>query len=140
MQQSAAEEKVKEVVVIVNEKFALENVQFTAAGFAKLMQEKGKKQVANMLRPEMLLLRNETEVIIEIENSAQIESFEPVRQDFLDYLRKNLNNSLVSIRMEEKLADGTKKAYTPSEKFETMMNKNPAILELKKRLDMELDY
>ena len=88
----------------------------------------------------MLLLRNETEVIIEIENSAQIESFEPVRQDFLDYLRKNLNNSLVSIRMEEKLADGTKKAYTPSEKFETMMNKNPAILELKKRLDMELDY
>ena len=139
-QQAAVEEKVKETPAVSNEKFGLENVQFASANFAKLMQEKGKKQVANMLRPEMLLLKNETEVIIEIENSAQKESFEPVRQDFLDYLRKNLKNSLISIRMEEKISDGTKKAYTPAEKFETMMKKNPALLELKKRLDMEVDY
>jgi DNA polymerase III subunit gamma/tau len=139
-QQAEVEEKAKETPAPINEKFSLENVQVTAANFAKLMQEKGKKQVANMLRAEMLVLNNETEVVIEIENSAQKDSFEPVRQDFLDYLRKNLNNGLVSISLYEKAADGTKKAYSPSEKFETMMNKNPALLELKKRLDMELDY
>ncbi|HWY38704.1 MAG TPA: DNA polymerase III subunit gamma/tau [Bacteroidia bacterium] len=139
-QQAVAEEKVKETVAVVNEKFTIENVHLVTAGFVKMLQEKGKKQVANMLRPEMLLLKNETEVVIEIENSAQKESFEPVRQDFLDHLRKSLNNGLVSIGMQEKAADTTKKAYSPAEKFETMMNKNPSLLELKKRLDMELDY
>ncbi|MGZ3864168.1 MAG: DNA polymerase III subunit gamma/tau [Bacteroidia bacterium] len=139
-QQAAVEEKAKETAVAVNEKFELENLQSTAAVFAKMMSEKGKKQVANMLRTEMLLLRNETEVVIEIENSAQRESFEPVRQDFLDYLRKNLKNNLISIGMQEKASDGTKKAYSPIEKFETMIAKNPALLELKKRFDMELDY
>jgi len=139
-QQAGAEEKIKETPAIGNVKFTLESVQLTAGNFAKLMQEKGKKQVANMLRPEMLLLKNDTEVVIEIENSAQKESFEPVRQDFVDYLRKNLNNSTVSLSMQEKISDGTKKAYTPAEKFETMMKKNPLLLELKKRLDMEVDY
>jgi DNA polymerase-3 subunit gamma/tau len=139
-QQAVVEEKVKETPAVVNQKFAMENLQLATAGFVKLMQEKGKKQVASMLRPEMLQINNETEVVLAIENSAQKESFEPVRQDFLDYLRKNLGNNLVSIAMQEKLADGTKKAYTPAEKFETMMKKNPALLELKKRLDMEVDY
>ncbi len=139
-QQAVVEEKIKETPALSNEKFTLERVQLAAGNFAKLMQEKGKKQVANMLRAEMLLLKNDTEVVIEIENSAQKESFEPVRQDFVDYLRKNLNNSTVSLSMQEKISDGTKKAYTPAEKFETMMKKNPSLLELKKRLDMEVDY
>lgn len=139
-QQAVAEEKVQETAVAQNEKFDLDKVRLIASGFAALMQEKGKKQVANMLRPERLLLRNDIEVVIEIENSAQKESFEPVRQDFLDYLRKNLVNNKVALGMEEKISDGTKKAYTPAEKFETMMKKNPALLELKKRLDMEVDY
>ena len=139
-QQAVVDEKVKETPILHNEKFTLESVRLTAANFAKLMQEKGKKQVANMLRAEMLLLKNEAEIVIEIENSAQKESFEPVRQDFLNFLRKNLNNSTVSLSIQEKISDGTKKAYTPAEKFETMMKKNPLLLELKKRLDMELEY
>ncbi len=140
MQQQAVVVEVKETAALADTVFTLERLQLTATNFAKLMQEKGKKQVATMLRPEMLLLKNETEVIIEIENSAQKESFEPVRQEFLDYLRKNLNNSIVSLRIEEKITNGIKKAYTPLEKFETMMQKNPALLEMKKRFNMELDY
>jgi hypothetical protein len=42
--------------------------------------------------------------------------------------------------MQEKVGDPTKRAYSPSEKFETMLQKNPALLNLKNRLGMELDY
>ena len=51
-----------------------------------------------------------------------------------------LNNQNITIRMQEKAADPTKRAYSPSEKFETMLIKNPALLNLKNRLGMELDY
>ncbi len=104
------------------------------------MQEQGKKQIAVMLRPDVISLNNETEILIDIENRAQIDGFEPMKQDFLDFVRKGLNNQNITMRMQEKAADPTKRAYSPPEKFETMMKKNPALLNLKNRLDMELDY
>ena len=104
------------------------------------MQEQGKKQIAVMLRPEMVSLQNETEILLDIENKAQIDGFEPSKQDFLDHIRKGLSNQNITLRMQEKVSDPTKRAYSPSEKFETMLGKNPALLALKNRLDMELDY
>jgi DNA polymerase-3 subunit gamma/tau len=103
------------------------------------MQQQGKKQVANMLRAEVLSL-NETEIVVDIENKAQIESFEPFKQGFLDHVRIGLSNQKITMRMQEKKLDPTKRAYSPSEKFETMLTKNPTLLTLKNRLDMELDY
>ncbi len=104
------------------------------------MQEQGKKQVANMLRTEVVSLQNETEIIIDIENKAQIDSFEPFKQGFLDHVRTGLKNQKITMRTQEKKLDPTKRAYSPAEKFETMLTKNPALLTLKNRLDMELDY
>lgn len=104
------------------------------------MQEQGKKQIAVMLRPEVISVQNETEIIIGIENKAQQDGFEPFKQDFLDFVRKALNNQTISMKMQEKVADPTKRAYSPAEKFETMLQKNPALLTLKNRLGMELDY
>jgi DNA polymerase-3 subunit gamma/tau len=104
------------------------------------MQEQGKKQIAVMLRPDVISLNNEIEIVIDIENRAQIDGFEPIKQDFLDHVRKALSNQNITMRMQEKVGDPTKRAYSPSEKFETMLQKNPALLNLKNRLGMELDY
>jgi DNA polymerase-3 subunit gamma/tau len=104
------------------------------------MQQQGKKQVANMLRAEVISLQNEIEIVVDIENKAQIDSFEPYKQGFLDHVRKGLSNQNITMRTQEKKLDPTKRAYSPSEKFETMLKKNPTLLTLKNRLDMELDY
>ena len=93
-----------------------------------------------MLRTEVISLQNEVEIVVDIENKAQIDSFEPFKQGFLDHVRKSLSNQAITMRMQEKKIDPTKRAYSPSEKFETMLTKNPALLILKNRLDMELDY
>ena len=92
-----------------------------------------------MLRAEVISLK-ETEIVVGIENKAQIESFDPFKQGFLDHVRKGLNNQSITMRMQEKEIDPTKRAYSPAEKFETMLKKNPTLLTLKNRLDMELDY
>ena len=120
--------------------FTLQELQQSILEYTKKMQDQGKKQIAVMMRPEMISLQNQTEIIIEIENKAQIDGFEPLKQDFLDHVRKGLFNQNISLRMEEKAHNPTKRAYSPAEKFETMLLKNPSLLTLKNRLDMELDY
>lgn len=132
-----AEEK---VVVNYSQPFTLEQLQQSVIDYTKKMQEQGKKQIAVMLRPDVISLNNQTEILIDIENKAQIDGFEPMKQDFLDFVRKGLNNQNITLKMQEKVTDPTKRAYSPSEKFETMLIKNPALLALKNRLGMELDY
>lgn len=78
--------------------------------------------------------------MITIENEVQREAFQPHRQEFLDFLRKELKNNKISLQLAETDEVSVKKAYTPLEKFESLKKKNPFLLELKKRLDMEIDY
>lgn len=142
-QQPAVTEEVavKEAAVVQNEEVTLERFRFVANEYAKIMQGKGKMQIAIMLRPEMINKVEKDLAIIEIENIAQKDSFEAYRQDFLDFIRKQLNNSVINFRFEERRQDGVaKKAYSPIEKFEAMIEKNPLLKDLKSRLDMELDY
>lgn len=130
-------EEVKETVVVQNEAVSLEKFRLAASAYAK---EKGKMQITALLRPEMINKLENDIAVIEIENTSQKDGFESFRQDFLDFIRKFANNSSINFRFEERAQDGTKKAYSPIEKFEVMIGKNPALKELKTRLDMELDY
>lgn len=136
-QQPEEAENKATVQVAVNKPFTLAELHVSVTEFAR---QATKKQIAVMLRTELVLLENETNIIIEIENKAQIDGFEPIKQDFLDHVRKNLSNNDIKLSLREKKADGAKKVYSPAEKFESMLIKNPSLLELKKRLDMELDY
>lgn len=143
VQQPAVTEdtSVHEPVPVQNEEVTLERFRYAAAEYAKQMQQKGKMQIALMLRPEMINRIDADNGIIGIENISQKESFEAYRQDFLDFIRKQLNNSVINFRFEERQQEGAvKKAYSPIEKFEAMIVKNPLLKELKSRLDMELDY
>ena len=63
------------------------------------------------------------------------------KQDFLDFVRKELSNNTIGleVRIEAEPTDNAK-IYKPSDKFKMLAEKNPSLLELKKRLDLELDY
>lgn len=136
-QQAVTEEVVKEVAAVQNEEVTVEKFRLAASAYAK---EKNKMLLTALLRPEMITRIENDIAVIEIENLSQKDSFESYRQDFLDFIRKFSANNTINFRFEEKKQDGTKKAYSPIEKFEVMIGKNPALKELKSRLDMELDY
>jgi DNA polymerase-3 subunit gamma/tau len=136
-QPAVAEEAVKEIPVVQNEEVSLEKFRLAAQAYAK---EKNKMLLTALLRPEMINKLEGDIAVIEIENISQKEGFESYRQDFLDFIRKFTNNTMINFRFEEKKQDGVKKAYSPIEKFEAMIEKNPLLKDLKSRLDMELDY
>ncbi|MBS1647146.1 MAG: hypothetical protein JST67_07390 [Bacteroidetes bacterium] len=120
--------------------FDLPQLKDCVALFAKQMQEQGKTQIATTLRDERIFLQDDTKVIIEAENKAQIEGFEVVKQLFLDHLRKNLNNPNINVHLEEKIGKTDKHLYSPKERFEALLQKNPDLLRLKNAFNMELDY
>jgi DNA polymerase-3 subunit gamma/tau len=65
---------------------------------------------------------------------------EEIKVEFLQFLRKELNSSSLQIEVVEvkKKKEGEGRAYTGQEKFEAMAKKNPALKDLKDKLNLSL--
>ena len=63
-----------------------------------------------------------------------------MRQDILDTLRNLLQNKQTQLNIIVSEAVNETKAYKPDDKFKLLAEKNPALLELKKRFDLSVEY
>jgi len=75
-----------------------------------------------------------------INNETQKEQFISIKQNFADAIRPALQNNTVNIEIKISEIESKTKAYKPLDVFKAMSEKNPALLELKKRFDLEIDY
>jgi len=89
-----------------------------------------------MLAEQFLKYENQKLTVL-LTNDAQHHLFDEIKQDFLDFIRKELKNNLISIEVAELEDNKQKKALTPSEKFNLMAQKNPLLNELRTRLDLD---
>lgn len=84
-------------------------------------------------------LKNKTEIHLVLSSDLELDRFKTLKPSILEHLRKSLENSNIDILAEVKHEVGTKKAYTNSDKFKVMMEKNPSLAELKDRLGLDPD-
>jgi hypothetical protein len=63
-----------------------------------------------------------------------------VRQDIIDELRSRLQNNLLTLELAISEIETQSKAFKPVDIFRAMAERNPALVELKKRFDLEIDY
>lgn len=75
-----------------------------------------------------------------VENKALEEEFNHNKADFIEYIRTELNNFNIQVTTQINKEFKTKKAYTPQEKYEKMLEKNPSLELLKRKLDMDVGY
>jgi DNA polymerase III subunit gamma/tau len=117
----------------------LDEVKNFVSGYGASLQAKGSRQKAAIFTSANVEL-NENTITLTIQNEAQKEQFLAFRQEFVDDIRAALNSHslAVGIRMAEVATEA--KAYKPQDVFREMAQKNPALLELKKRFDLEIDY
>ena len=73
---------------------------------------------------------------IELDSTSQEAILDDHKTTLLKYLRSTLKNSSIYLKQTVKESERVELIYTPEEKFKYMAKKNPALLELKKRLDM----
>ena len=79
-------------------------------------------------------------ILIELNNEVQKEMLIVIKQDMLDTLRTILNNKNTQLDITVSENVGEVKAYKPADKFRLMAEKNPALLEFKKRFDLDIEY
>ena len=113
------------------------DVQNAVKHYSEEQGAKGKRQVEATLSAKPVAFSNNT-ISLYIENEAQKLIFDDIKQEFLDTIRAKLKNSTLQLNVIEHAESTVKKAYTPNEKFAVMTAKNPLLLELKKRLDLEV--
>ena len=86
-------------------------------------------------------LRFENNILyVTIQNETQRELLGGFRQTFIDGVRSGLRNYAIALEVEMTQTDAPQKAYKPVDIFKEMAEKNPALTELRKRFDLEIDY
>ncbi len=107
--------------------------------FAEEKNKNGNKQLYATLTSCKLSLFQKT-IVIELNNEVQKEMLVTIKQDMLDELRRLVSNKQIQLEIKVSEIVGEIKAYKPSDKFKLMADKNPALLELKKRFDLDIEY
>lgn len=86
------------------------------------------------------LLNKDGLIIVFMDNAIQEDIISERKLELLSHLRKDLNNYSLNIETRIKENGFKQKAYLPKEKLEILIEKNPLVAQLKKDLDLDLDY
>ena len=122
-----------------NKTLNFEDVKAAITNFAQHKEKAGQRHLAITLTTAGLNFENNI-ITLTINNETQREQLQNSKQLFLDELRKQLQNNLVGLQIELEQNTLQTKAYKPADVFKAMAEKNPNLLELKKRFDLEIDY
>ncbi len=122
-----------------NDNYSPEQFAKAWSDFAALLKADGKRNALTIFTsaPPKLLGTYNYEVIVE--NKVQENVFRDERPNLLNYLRTTLRNFNIeiSVRIDEK--EVVRRPYTASEKFQYMAAKNPALVDLKNKFNLEFD-
>ena len=79
-------------------------------------------------------------IFLKVQSDIQKAQFEEVKPGLQNFFSKKTGaNILFEIFADKEISTGTK-PYTPKEKFERLVQKNPAIRKMQQQLGLELDY
>ena len=74
-----------------------------------------------------------------VDNKIQEEELLSKRYELLSFLSNKLQNNCIRLETSVTLVEDIQRPYTDQDKFATLAAKNPALLHLRKELDLELD-
>jgi DNA polymerase III subunit gamma/tau len=127
------------IASLPNKEVSLEEVKTTILNYADAKQQEGARQISTILKTANIVYANNT-IVLTLNNETQKEQFLLIKQSFVDAIRVQLQNTTLLVDIEISKNVEQIKAYKPMDIFKAMSEKNPALLELKKRFDLEIDY
>ncbi len=127
-----------------------DETELLAHSFSQLALEEKWAEYASIVSSDFLLasalttnkpvLNDDFRIDIEVVNKLQADRLTETKSDLLSFLRQQLNNKLIQVNVTITAIETVAKAYSSTDKFSRMAEKNPALLLLKKTFDMEVDY
>jgi DNA polymerase-3 subunit gamma/tau len=123
------------------ESFSREQVKMFWKQFAFKMKDNGMETFYHALIKREPHYLEEEKFGLEVDNQIQIDYINPIIGDFIDFLRKNLNNYQVEVTLI--LSDKPNeeiKYLTGKDKFNALARKNPNLHTLKNLFNLDIEY
>jgi DNA polymerase-3 subunit gamma/tau len=93
------------------------------------------------LRDKEAILNDDYNICVSLDNKVQEEVLSEERSNILGYLKTELENDKITLKIDVRpVKEEEMKAYTPEDKFKKMANKNPNLLTLKEKFDLEINF
>ena len=108
--------------------------------YAIELKSLGKDTLYITLTKRKPVINSEFEITLAIDNKSQEQSLEREKQDLLEHLRKQLKNFSIQLKTSIVQGDDSAFLYTSKEKFKKMAEKNPNLLLLQKRLNLDIEF
>ena len=125
-----------ETTVEMNEPFALDALHEAWLRFTKkIPTETVLVQTMYLCMPQML---DATTFEVVVDNSAQMDKLNGRGADLMAFLRTELRNTHLEIRIREREREERQKAFSPGERFVMLAEKNPELNRLKDIFGLEL--
>jgi DNA polymerase-3 subunit gamma/tau len=106
--------------------------------FTRRMEEKGRKILASSLSTDSPKLLKDHTIWIELPNNTMKKEVERDQLELMAYLKKELNNYSLQLKVTVNEETARQYAFTPEEKYQKLREKNPAIDLLRKTFDLDL--
>jgi hypothetical protein len=127
---------VVETRIEANESFTPEQLKLIWNDFA---EQRKKLQAEYQLMIQPFEIRG-TQVVVHLLSTVQETLLANFKSDLTTYLRENLKNNSITIIGELRETEEKQMLYTPRDKFEYLLTKNPMLKELKDRLGLDADF
>ncbi|MGE0088801.1 MAG: DNA polymerase III subunit gamma/tau [Bacteroidales bacterium] len=145
-QQSTKSEEISNNKILESPKteFPIENQSFSELELIDKWQQFSDKlgdkpRIFNTLTSKEPKLEDEHTVTFQIDNNLQEEKINDIRAELLDFLRVELNNSQIELKliMDESVQES--KLYTSEEKFKHLLAKNEELGRLKQEFNLDFE-
>ncbi|MEM7186039.1 MAG: DNA polymerase III subunit gamma/tau [Bacteroidota bacterium] len=119
------------------ESFTETQMQEAWTAYAKKVEKEGKFNLLSHLTMGTPKLEGNL-IHLEFPNDTIKVEVERAKYDLMEHLRTSLRNHEIDLSIEVNEAEVKRYAYTPREKFEKLMEKNPLIDTLRKEFDLDV--
>jgi len=86
------------------------------------------------------ILREDHTIELKLDGKHQLEQLQENRGVLIEAIRKDLNNFSIQLETPVEEIITVKKAYTPKEIYQSLVDQNPELENLRKTFDLDLDY
>ena len=121
--------------------FSQEDLNRIWKQYAEEKENISKHNLLSVVRDKKVKLKENFNVCITLDNKVQEEVIKDEKTKLLGYLKTKLENDSISLTVDViPLKEEEMKAYTDEDKFKKMVKKNPQLMNLKNKFDLEIDY
>jgi hypothetical protein len=125
-----------EVSHTFNEPFTREQLHLVWLDFAE-QRKKFQAEYHLLIQPFEI---KENNIIIQLLSTVQESMLNNFKSDLITHLRENLKNNSILVVGELREQEEKQMLYTPSDKFEYLLEKNPVLKKLRDRLGLDPDF